>query len=268
MNLQTRNALSCKITVVVLGGGSESAAYIWNRSPTTALKDKTPNERWFGKKPDLSNIRVFGCISYVHVPAELRKKLDPKAQKCIFIGYPDGTKGFKLYNLEAKKFIRSRSVLFCEDKFNDFDSKLDENDYISFFLSLEPQEIHESEKSEINSEIIHSHAENDDQSTSESEDEEDESLSYEERFLNEVQNIGRVRTRREPERFEAANIVTDCCFVTSLISDADEPNSFQDAMSDPNWLQAMESEISSLNNNNTWELVPRPSGKNVVKSKS
>jgi hypothetical protein len=63
------------------------------------------------------------------------------------MGYPDGTKGLKLYNLEAKKFIRSRSVLFCENKFNDFDSKLKEKDYISFFSPLETSETQRSEES-------------------------------------------------------------------------------------------------------------------------
>ena len=39
-----------------------------NRSPTTALKDETPFERLFGRRPDISHLRVFGCVSYVHVP--------------------------------------------------------------------------------------------------------------------------------------------------------------------------------------------------------
>ena len=40
-----------------------------------------------GKKPDLYHLKVFGCIAYVHIPNELRSKLDPKAEKRIFVGY-------------------------------------------------------------------------------------------------------------------------------------------------------------------------------------
>jgi hypothetical protein len=47
----------------------------------------TLKEKFTGKKPDVSHFRVFGCIAYVHVPDEKRSKLDPKAKKCIFIGY-------------------------------------------------------------------------------------------------------------------------------------------------------------------------------------
>ncbi len=43
----------------------------------------TPEEKYNG----LSHLKVFGCIAYVHVPGELRTKLDPKAKKCVFIGY-------------------------------------------------------------------------------------------------------------------------------------------------------------------------------------
>ena len=76
-----------------------TAVYLRNRSPTSALKDKTPFECWFGDKPDVSNLRVFGCICFVHTPDNLQKKLDPKSTKAIFVGYPLGTNGYKLYDL-------------------------------------------------------------------------------------------------------------------------------------------------------------------------
>ena len=41
-------------------------------------------------------------------------------RKCVFVGYPEGTKGFKLYDLSKKFFIRSRDVIFDEKKFHDF----------------------------------------------------------------------------------------------------------------------------------------------------
>ena len=110
-------------------------------------------------------------------------------------------------------------------------------------------------------------ADDDGVSNDEKQNDNDNDLTYEQKFLNDIQNISGVRTRKEPDRFEAANVVTDYCFVSSLISDVDEPKSVEDALSDPNWLQAMESEISSMHENQTWELVPRPVGKNIVGSR-
>jgi hypothetical protein len=39
---------------------------------------------------------VFGFDAYVHVPKENRIKIDKRVEKCIFIGYKDGVKGYKL----------------------------------------------------------------------------------------------------------------------------------------------------------------------------
>eukprot|EP00253_Pinus_taeda_P034965 PITA_34965 len=64
----------------------DTACYLVNRSPSSALEDRTPREVWTGKKPSLSYLRVFGCDAYVHVPKEKRTKLDSKSEKCIFIG--------------------------------------------------------------------------------------------------------------------------------------------------------------------------------------
>eukprot|EP00253_Pinus_taeda_P012642 PITA_12642 len=62
------------------------ACYLVNRSSSSTLDDKTPQEVWTGKKPSLSHLRVFGCDAYVHVPKGKQTKLDSKSEKCIFIG--------------------------------------------------------------------------------------------------------------------------------------------------------------------------------------
>jgi hypothetical protein len=74
------------------------ACYLINQSPSSALDDKNPHEVWNGKKPSLQHIRVFGYDAYVHIPKENMCKLDKKDEKCIFIGYKDGVKCYKLWN--------------------------------------------------------------------------------------------------------------------------------------------------------------------------
>jgi hypothetical protein len=74
------------------------ACYMLNQSPSSVLDDKTPHGVWTGKKPSLTRLRVVGCQAYVHVPKENESKLDKKVEKCIFIGYKDGLKGYKLWN--------------------------------------------------------------------------------------------------------------------------------------------------------------------------
>ena len=63
---------------------AEAAAYVRNRLPTVALKEReTPYERWYGRKPDVSHFRVFGCIAYAHVPDCERRKLDTSQRRCV-----------------------------------------------------------------------------------------------------------------------------------------------------------------------------------------
>ena len=45
------------------------------------------------------------------------------------------------------------------------------------------------------------------------------------------------------------------------------PSSVRDALADPHWRRAMEEEYAALLTNQTWDLVPRPSGCNVVTGK-
>jgi hypothetical protein len=84
-----------------------TTCYLVNQSPSSALDDKNPHEVWSEKKPSLQHIRVSGCDAYVHVPKENRSKMDKKDEKCIFIGYKDGVKGYKILNLETKKIVYS-----------------------------------------------------------------------------------------------------------------------------------------------------------------
>eukprot|EP01018_Ginkgo_biloba_P022218 Gb_20056 [translate_table: standard] len=91
------------------------AVYLLNRSPTKDLVNKTPEEAWTGIKPNVSNLKIFGCIAYAHVPDEKRTKMESKSIKCIFIGYSGEQKAYRLYDPKAKKFIVSRDVIFNED---------------------------------------------------------------------------------------------------------------------------------------------------------
>ena len=68
------------------------AAYILNRCPTKAVMNKVPEEAWSGRKQGVTHMKVFGCVAYAHIPDQLRRKLDNKGEKCIFIGYSEESK--------------------------------------------------------------------------------------------------------------------------------------------------------------------------------
>ena len=74
----------------------------------------TPHEAWFGRKPEVSHLRIFGSVCYVHVPEEKRTKLEERAELGIFIGYSSVVKAYRVYNLKTKKVQISRDVRFDE----------------------------------------------------------------------------------------------------------------------------------------------------------
>jgi hypothetical protein len=77
--------------------------YIMNRTTTTAVHGMTLEEKFTGKKPNVSHLKVFCYIAHVHVPDEKRSKLDSKVEKCIFIGYSLEQKGYRCFNLSTRK---------------------------------------------------------------------------------------------------------------------------------------------------------------------
>ncbi|CAB3250055.1 unnamed protein product [Arctia plantaginis] len=91
-----------------------AAVYILNRTGPTSVDGKSPYELWHQKKPRLSHLRIIGSICYPHVPKQRRKKLDKKAQKGILIGY-DSDNGYRIWDSNSFKLIRSRDVTFNEN---------------------------------------------------------------------------------------------------------------------------------------------------------
>ncbi|KAL9224910.1 hypothetical protein vseg_000891 [Gypsophila vaccaria] len=93
-----------------------TAAYLINRTPTRILEGKTPFELLFGRKADLSLLRVFGCLAYAKVlnPSD---KFASRSRRCIFVGYPFGKKGWNLFDLETGEYFQSRDVSFIETDF-------------------------------------------------------------------------------------------------------------------------------------------------------
>lgn len=90
------------------------STHVLNRSPTFVVQNLTPEEAWSKHKPSVDHFKIFGCISYAHVPDEKRKKLDNKGEKCIFLRVSNQSKAYKLYNPTTKKIVISRDVIFDE----------------------------------------------------------------------------------------------------------------------------------------------------------
>ena len=82
-----------------------------NVSPAAGI-DKTPWELFWGDKPDVSFLRIFGCKAFVRVPKDLRNKLEPVAQMGTFVGYEPGSKAYRV--LVDGKIKVSRDVTFNE----------------------------------------------------------------------------------------------------------------------------------------------------------
>ena len=108
--LLNESGLSKKFWVECLA----ALVHVLNACPTSALVGKTPSEVWHGRKPDVSHLRVWGCLAYVHIQKDKREKLGSHMEKCVFIGYPDGYKGWKFYNPVTKKVIISERAEFDE----------------------------------------------------------------------------------------------------------------------------------------------------------
>src|SRR3954463_7036048 len=128
------------------GYALETAAFTLNRAPSKSV-ETTPYELWFGKKPKLSFLKVWGCEAYVK---KLQPdKLEPKAEKCVFIGYPKETIGYTFYHRSEGKIFVAKNGSFLEKEFLSKEVtgrkvKLDEvvEPSLGFESSAAPEDVH------------------------------------------------------------------------------------------------------------------------------
>ena len=96
------------------GYALETAAFTLNRAPSKSV-ETTPYELWFVKKPKLPFLKVRGCDDYVK---KLQPdKLEPKSEKCVFIGYPKETVGYTFYHRSEGKIFVAKNGYFLEKEF-------------------------------------------------------------------------------------------------------------------------------------------------------
>ena len=96
------------------GYALETAANILNRVPSKTVSS-TPYEIWRGKKPNLKYLKIWGCLAYVK--RNFGHKLDARADKCLFVGYPRDSIGYLFYHPTEQKVFVSRHATFLEKEF-------------------------------------------------------------------------------------------------------------------------------------------------------
>ena len=224
-----------------------TAAYILNRTGPSSVEGKTPYELWYNKKPKITHLRVIGCTAYVHVPDQQRKKLDTKAEKGILIGY-EGDDGYRIFLQPGNRTCRSRDVVF------------DEKVITSTTASDWPVNLNADEQAREN---VQQHIQKHDALG------EDATADEEVTDSSSGQNAPAMQLRdreciNKPARYNDFVSTAEAVFSPS------EPNSFEAAVHSDHrtdWQTAMENEMQSLQENQTWELVDLPTGKKAISCK-
>jgi hypothetical protein len=91
------------------------AIYIQNMCPHAIFKEKTPEEVFSGIKPEVCNLRIFGCPMHIHVPKENRTNMEPLSKKGVFVGYSENSKAYRIYVPGQRKIEVRRDVNFPKE---------------------------------------------------------------------------------------------------------------------------------------------------------
>ncbi|KAM2621688.1 hypothetical protein TB2_026408 [Malus domestica] len=255
----------------------QTAAYIINRLPSRILKFKSPCQILKGRDIDISHLRVFGCVCYVHIQTIHRDKLDPRAIKCAFVGYSTSQKGYKCYDSKTRKVFVSRDVRFDETHF--FFQKHDDEPQgeLSYEVFPTPLVLDDPRLSTPHNEAIEIEPAHENMEAN------NEEVLHERREpLEQPTPLRRnpSRNRQPPVRLDDFEIYmprypigqmvyhsktspSHAAFVTKL-SQHSEPRSFEEANQSPIWRCAMLEELKALEETKTWSIVSLPKDQRVV----
>ncbi|GKE12049.1 retrotransposon protein, putative, ty1-copia subclass, partial [Tanacetum coccineum] len=211
------------------------------------IEKNTPIEMWSRHPSDYGMLRIFGCVVYPH---DKQGKLEPRAVKCVLLGYPEGVKGYKLYRFddESPKIVTSRNVVFNEsvmykDKLKDSGSGDKSIEELQIKVELQrlnnhtPEEDQKDQEDGVNEDAG-------DQETDQPPNLTDYQLVWDRE----------PKTRTKPLRFRDESNMAAYTFVPAEEEDTHEPLTYHEAVAcedSSKWKAAMKEEMNSLRKNKT-----------------
>lgn len=250
-----------------------AATYLQNRLPSRSVTT-TAYEMWYGRKPLLGHLRVYGCSAYVHVPDVKRGKFESKARKLVFIGYSDDHKGYRFVDVATNKITISRDAKFLElgDGSSQEKTQCDVSSEIEWPLVptssvQQTPEIENDDKPDSSDDVQRELSEQEIYYDLSDVDSATDPLAIKEE--NEEENSNSVRKSKRRNRGVLPDKLSDYVVGIAKCS-VEEPKTYKQAISSfdsVSWKAAMECEMQSHEDNGTWELVELPKGKRVVGSR-
>ena len=295
--------IASKVNLNLWAAAVNTANYLRNRSPSSALNGKSPYEALFNRLPKISHFKVFGCPAY---PLDLNKKGDkfePNAKpNCIMIGYGESDGIYWVLNKSNGKVFRSRDIKFNEDPI----LKTNLNDEVDLADLLKPFENNDNSNEDENEEENDTSVETDTLNDNEADEDEfqdlrDEQMKHE--MKEEVNKFEKFSESENDEKFETPRESIDIGikekrnrkqtkFYKAGESDTgnkakvkindkkanyvesvefkNEPKTYEEALKcsfREKWKEAIQSELDSLNENETWSIAKLPKDKKTIKTK-
>ena len=276
------------------GEAISTACLLKNVSSTASLKDRCPEEAWTGRKPNLSYLRIFGCLAFAHVPKKKRKKWDKKAAEFIFVGYSRESKAYRLIDLNDRtSLVLSRDVVFdesvravestgeSEPPVSGNDDAIDDDLGQGIIIhshrrtledDIQPNDDETSEADPDNSD--HDTREETAKERDGAPEADDRQIgAAESQATEEADDLRRSdRSRRLPgwqKDYVCARETESRSPEGGIVEDLEAPTTIREALSGPyaeQWRSAMDQEMRSHNKNGTWINIERPLNEKVITS--
>ncbi|GJX00906.1 retrotransposon protein, putative, ty1-copia subclass [Tanacetum coccineum] len=220
-------AMISEVNMDMWGEAILMATYLLNKIPRKE-KEETPYELWMGRKPSYQYLRVWGCLAKVAVPTPKAQKIGPKSVDCIFIGYAKNNTAYRFIVHESKNPDIQKNTIM-------------ESRNASFFENIFPCLSKETgSSSRLDDKVVQDKRQRDDNDL---QDERQDQTEEEE-----------VEPRRSKRARNEKSFGPD--FVSFMVEN--EPTSYREAVTSSEgqqWREAIKSEIESILQNHTWELV-------------
>ncbi|GBP87760.1 Retrovirus-related Pol polyprotein from transposon TNT 1-94 [Eumeta japonica] len=213
------------------------------------------------KKPNIHHLKVFGCEAMIHLPKEKRKKWDSKAQKAIFIGYCEHTKGYRFLLPGSRTVIKNKDAMFLEStvkkNYVPVDLTIDSSMYD---LSSEPNDTSEISDTNETSQTTNTEYFLESNTSSSSEYSPNQTFKTPPR-LN-ITLKPRNKELRKKLNYEQSYL---CCN-----EDVSVPFNYSEAIASPDsekWKTSIRKELEAHHQNGIWTLIEKPPNAKSIGSK-